>query len=405
MDNLRPDSLFLRVLATLNEAQARWYVAREAIRLGYGGVQAMHAQTGMSRPTIRKGMRELRAGQSLGSAERVRHAGGGRKCLEVADPALTGALERIMEENTAGDPMSLLRWTHKSTARIATELTRQGHPMSDETVRRRLKELGYSLQANRKGYEGSSPATRDAQFQYLTTQVRQFLALKAPVLSIDTKKKERVGEFKNPGRTWRRPGHPRVVNVYDFPSLSDGTAIPYGAYDVQRNRGFVNVGMTHDTAEFAVESLRRWWKLIGRRAYAKAPGLLLCADGGGSNGSRNRGWKFHLQHLSDELGLPITVCHYPPGTSKWNKIEHRLFSFISLNWQGQPLISYETVVNLIGATRTKTGLRVKAMLDPKVYSTGVKISDAAMAQLHVTPHEVHPRWNYTLQPRSPVSTK
>jgi Rhodopirellula transposase DDE domain len=405
MDNPRADSFFLRVLTTLNEAQARWYVACEAIRLGYGGVQAMHALTGMSRPTILKGMRDLRTGQSLGSAERVRQAGGGRKCLEVADPGLTVALERIMEESTAGDPMSLLRWTHKSTARIATELTRQGHPMSDETVRRRLKELGYSLQANRKGYEGSSPATRDAQFQYLTTQVRQFLAVKAPVLSIDTKKKERVGEFKNPGRTWRPQGHPRVVNVYDFPSLSDGTAIPYGAYDVQRNRGSVNVGMTHDTAEFAVESLRRWWKLIGRRTYAKAPGVLLCADGGGSNGSRNRGWKFHLQQLSDELGLPITVCHYPPGTSKWNKIEHRLFSFISLNWQGQPLVSYETVVNLIGATRTKTGLRVKAMLDPKVYPTGVKISNAAMAQLHVTPHEVHPQWNYTLQPRSPICKK
>jgi hypothetical protein len=405
MDNPRADSFFLRVLTTLNEAQARWYVACEAIRLGYGGVQAMHALTGMSRPTILKGMRDLRTGQSLGSVERVRQAGGGRKCLEVADPGLTVALERIMEESTAGDPMSLLRWTHKSTARIATELTRQGHPMSDETVRRRLKELGYSLQANRKGYEGSSPATRDAQFQYLTTQVRQFLAVKAPVLSIDTKKKERVGEFKNPGRTWRPQGHPRVVNVYDFPSLSEGTAIPYGAYDVQRNRGFVNVGMTHDTAEFAVESLRRWWKLIGRRTYAKAPGVLLCADGGGSNGSRNRGWKFHLQQLSDELGLPITVCHYPPGTSKWNKIEHRLFSFISLNWQGQPLVSYETVVNLIGATRTKTGLRVKAMLDPKVYPTGVKISNAAMAQLHVTPHEVHPQWNYTLQPRSPICKK
>ena len=212
-------------------------------------MQAMHALSGMSRPTILKGMRELRAGQSLGSAERVRHAGGGRKCLEVADPALTGALERLMEESTAGDPMSLLRWTHKSTARIATELARQGHPISDETVRRRLKELGYSLQANRKGYEGNSPATRDAQFQYLAPQVRQFLAVKAPVLSIDTKKKERVGESKNPGRTWRPQGHPRVVNVYDFPSLSAGTAIPYGAYDVQRNRGFVNVGMTHDTAD------------------------------------------------------------------------------------------------------------------------------------------------------------
>jgi hypothetical protein len=405
MDSQSSDSLLLKVLATLNEAQARWYVAREAIQLGYGGVQAMHTLTGLSRPTIRKGMRELRAGQDLGSRARVRQLGGGRKCLEMADPELTVQLERIMDENTAGDPMSLLKWTHKSTTRIAAELTRQGHPISDETVRRRLKELGYSLQANRKGYEGGSPATRDAQFQYLNAQVQQFLARQAPVLSVDTKKKERVGEFKNPGRTWRPQGQPRVVNVYDFPSLGDGTAIPYGAYDLQRNRGFVNVGMTHDTAEFAVESLRRWWKLLGCRSYAKASGLLLCADGGGSNGSRTRAWKFYLQQLTDELSIPITVCHYPPGTSKWNKIEHRLFSFISLNWQGHPLVSYETVVNLIGATRTKTGLRVKAMLDPKVYPTGIKISDATMAQLQVTPHEVHPQWNYMLHPRPPVNKK
>jgi Rhodopirellula transposase DDE domain len=405
MDNRSSDSLLLRVLATLNEAQARWYVAREAIRLGYGGVQAMHALTGLSRPTILKGMRELRAGQELGTGARVRQLGGGRKCLEVGDRELTAHLERIMDENTAGDPRSLLKWTHKSTARIAAELSGQGHPISDETVRRRLKELGYSLQANRKGHEGSSPATRDAQFQYLNAQVRQFLAQSAPVLSVDTKKKERVGEFKNPGRTWRPKGQPRVVNVHDFPTLGAGAAIPYGTYDLQRNRGFVNVGMTHDTAEFAVESLRRWWKLLGRRGYGQASGLLLCADGGGSNGSRNRAWKFHLQQLTDELGIPLTVGHYPPGTSKWNKIEHRLFSFISLNWQGQPLVSYETVVNLIGATRTKTGLRVKAILDPKVYPTGIKISDAAMAQLQLTPHEVHPQWNYTLRPRLPGGKK
>jgi hypothetical protein len=405
MVNQSADPLLWRVLGTLNEAQARWYVAREALRLGYGGVQTMHALTGLSRPTIRQGRRELRAGQSLSNGERLRQAGGGRKCLEGADPALTEALERSMEENPAGDPMSLLRWPHNATARIAAELTRQGHPMSDETVRRRLKELGYSLQANRKGHEGSSPATREAQFQYLNTQVQQFLAAQAPVVSVATKKKERVGEFKNPGRTWRPEGHPRVVNVYDFPSLGDGTAIPYGASDLQRNRGFGNVGMTPDTADFAVASLRRWWQLRGRRAYAHAPGLLLCAAGGGSNGSRSRGWQCHLQQLTDELGLPITVCHYPPGTRKWNKSEHRLFSFLSLNWQGQPLISYETVVNLSGATRTKTGLRVKARLDPKVYPTGVKISDAAMAQLQVTPHEVHPQWNYTLQPRPSVGKK
>jgi hypothetical protein len=325
--------------------------------------------------------------------------------LEVAAPELTAHLERIMDENTAGDPMRLLKWTHKSTARLAAELTPQGHPISDEPVRRRLKELGYSWQANRKGQAGRSPATRAAQFQYLNAQVRQFLARKAPVLSVATKKKERVGEFKNPGRPWRPQGQPRVVNVYDFPTLGEGPAIPSGAYELQRNRGFVNVGMSHDTAEVAVESLRRWWKLIGRRCDAQASGLLLCADGGGSKGSRNRAWKFHLQQLTDDVGIPITVCHYPPGTSKWNKIEQRLFSFLSLNWQGQPLVSYETVVNLIGATRTKTGLRGKATLDPKVYPTGIKISNAAMAQLHLTPPEVHPQWNYTLHPRPPVDKK
>lgn len=390
----------LKVLSTLNEAQARWYVAREAICRGRGGLKTMHNITGMSRPTILKGIRELRQQKLLDVTERIRRPGGGRKRLEDSDPRFARALEKLMDENTAGDPMSLLRWTNKSTTRIAEELTRQGHPASDDTVRRRLLEMDYSLQTNVKTKEGSSPADRDEQFHYINAQVRKFLARGEPVLSVDTKKKERVGEFKNPGRTWRPKGKPQEVNVYDYPDLGVGTAIPYGAYDVHRNQGFVNVGMTHDTAEFAVESLRRWWRLFGHRHYPATRALLLCADGGGSNGSRNRAWKYYLQQFSDQLGIEVTVCHYPPGASKWNKIEHRMFSFISLHWKGQPLVSYETVVNLIGATRTRTGLRVKATLDPRVYEAGVKISDEEMERINLRLHRVHPKWNYTISPRS-----
>jgi hypothetical protein len=393
----------LRVLRTLNEAQARWFVAREALALGRGGLKAMHALTGMARPTILRGMRELQAGTALGASGRVRQPGGGRKRLEVADPKLVRAIEKIMDETTAGDPMSLLRWTSKSTERIAEELTRRGHPISADTVGRRLRELEYSLQANLKTKEGSAPPGRDEQFRYINAQVKRFLKRGEPILSIDAKKKERVGAFKNAGRTWRPKGQPYHVNVYDYPSLAVGTAIPYGAYDVQRNEGFVNVGMSHDTAEFAVESLRRWWRLFGRRRYPRAKALLLCADGGGSNGSRNRAWKYHLQQLANHLGVAITVCHYPPGTSKWNKIEHRMFSFISLNWRGQPLVSYETVVNLISATRTRAGLRVKAILDPRPYEAGTKISDEEMEALRLERHALYPDWNYTIKSGSTQS--
>jgi hypothetical protein len=393
------DQLMLKVLGTLNEAQGRWFVAREVLARGRGGLKALHEATGMSRPTILKGIRELRAKKTLTTGERVRRPGGGRKRLEALDPGWERALDRIMDENTAGDPMSLLRWTNKSTTRIAEELTRQGHAASDETVRRRLCQLGYSLQANVKTLEESGVG-RDEQFRYLNRQVKRYLAHREPVLSVDTKKKERVGNFKNSGQTWRPAGQPLPVNLYDYPHLGQGPAIPYGAYDVHRNEGFVNVGMSHDTAEFAVESLRRWWKLFGRRHYPQARGLLLCADGGGSNGSRNRAWKYYLQQWADQLGLEVTVCHYPPGTSKWNKIEHRLFSFISLNWKGQPLVSYETVVNLIGATRTQTGLRVRAELDAKQYEAGVKIPDQEMERINLRPHSINPLWNYTISPRT-----
>ena len=393
------DKYFVTVLDTLNEAQARWYVAREAVALGRGGIKAMEQLTGLSRPTILRGIRELRQGD-LPPEGRIRRPGGGRKRLEQSDGGLTQALERTMEENTAGDPMSHLRWTNRSTTAIAAELTRQGHPVSHETVRQRLRELDYSLQANRKDKEGLSPPERDAQFRYLNRQVKAFLARGEPVVSVDGKKKERVGNFKNAGKTWRLRGQPERVNVYDFPSLGQGTAVPYGAYDVDRNVGFVNVGVSGDTAEFAVESLRRWWKLDGRHHYPRAKALLISADSGGSNASRSRGWKYHLQRFADEFALSVTVCHYPPGTSKWNKIEHRMFSFISINWKGKPLVSYEAVVNLIGATRTRSGLRIKARLDPGRYEKGLKITNRQMQAIHIEPHRVHPQWNYTIGPRT-----
>jgi len=393
-------AIMLKVLKTLNEAQARWYVAKEALALGRGGLKAMHELTGMSRPTILKGINDLRQKRLLGETGRLRRPGGGRKAIEASYPSLKRALEKITEETTAGDPMSPLRWTSKSTYHIAEELTRQGHAVSQRTVHRKLSALGYSLQGNAKNKEGSAPANRDEQFRAINARIRNFIHQGNPVLSIDTKKKERVGDFKNPGRTWRRKGEPREVNTYDFPSLAVGTAIPYGAYDVHRNQGFVNVGMTHDTAEFAVESLRQWWMGVGRRYYPKATQWLLCADSGGSNSSRSRTWKYYLQQLSDQLDIGMGVCHYPPGTSKWNKVEHRLFSFISLNWKGEPLVSYETVVNLIGSTRTKKGLRVKAKLDKKRYETGKKISDEEMDQLNIKYDKVNPQWNYTIYPRN-----
>src|SRR5881394_663889 len=389
------DKFLLTILGTLNEAQARWYVAREAIALGRGGIKAMQELTRLSKPTILRGIRELKT-EDLPLPDRVRKSGGGRKRLEQSDPSLSEALRQVMEVNTAGDPMSLLRWTNKSTTTIAKELARQGHSLSHETVRKRLMELGYYLQANRKNKDGLSPPERDAQFRYINQQVRRFLARGEPVISVDTKKKERVGNFKNAGKTWRPKGQPQEVESHDFPHLGKGTAIPHGTLDVERNEGFVNVGVSHDTAEFAVESVRRWWKLQGRRHYPQAKAVLICADSGGSNANRSRGWKYHLQQFANEFGLAVTVCHYPPGTSKWNKIEHRMFCFISLNWQGQPLISYQTVVNLIAGTRTTHGLRIKAKLDPREYEKGIPITKEQMKSVNLQPHKTHPQWNYTI---------
>jgi hypothetical protein len=393
---------WLRVLGTLNEAQARVFVAQKAVAEGRGAISRLSRLTGMSRPTIMKGIAELKRDRvpHTTATGRIRAEGAGRKAVEEADPRTKRLLKRLVEASTAGDPMSYLLWTNKSTRTLAEELARQGIEVSNVTVARCLRDLGYSLQANVKAVEGTQHPDRDAQFRYLNDQVRRFVRRHDPVVSVDTKKKELVGSFANRGRRWQRHGEAERVNVHDFPHLGHGKAIPYGIYDQARDEAVVNVGITHETAEFAVESIRRWWRLMGRRAYPEAQRLLICADAGGSNGTRLRAWKAHLQALADRLGLAVTVCHYPPGTSKWNKVEHRLFSFISMNWRGRPLLSYEAVVNLIGGTTTTSGLRVKAVLDTGEYVPGEKITDDQMQALRLKPHPFHGDWNYTIVPRS-----
>jgi hypothetical protein len=406
MRALEDRSIMVKLLDTLDEAQKRWFVGREAMLLGHGGVKRMCELSGLSKPTVIKGVKELRGQPSLRpEGGRVRQAGGGRKPLEEQDPQLTQMLRRIMDETTAGDPMSLLRWTSKSTYQIRDELRRRGHSVSEDTVQRRLKQMDYTLQANVKTKEGRAPPERDAQFRYINRLAQEHVAKGEPVISVDAKKRERIGAFKNAGRRWGPKGQPVEVNVYDFPHLGVGTATLYGAFDEHANQGMVNVGMSHDTSEYAVESLRQWWRRVGRRQYPQARRLLICADGGGSNGSRNRAWKYFLQQLTDESGLEITVCHYPPGTSKWNKIEHRMFSFISLNWKGQPLVSFETVIQLISATTTRTGLQIKARLDKRVYATGIKIAKEEMEKLNLRLHEKNPQWNYSLSPSHSKDSK
>jgi len=385
----------------MDERLRRQWAAAEARELGRGGVTAVAYATGMSRTTITAGRQELElpAKQREQEALRVRRPGGGRRALAETDPELWAALEGLVEPVTRGDPESPLRWTCKSTAKLAAELTRQKHPVSDRTVATLLKQAGYSLQANRKTREGASHPDRNAQFEYLNESVRRFDRRGQPAISVDTKKKELVGDFKNSGREWRPQGEPEEVRVHDFQDKTLGKAIPYGVYDILNNQGWVNVGIDHDTAQFAVNSIRRWWTQMGQRRFPRATELLITADGGGSNSSRSRLWKLSLQGLADDLGLKLFVCHFPPGTSKWNKIEHRMFSFITQNWRGQPLVSHQAIVKLIASTTTRNGLIVKAALDTHHYDTKIQVSDEELASVRLKCHTFHGEWNYTISPR------
>jgi DNA-binding phage protein len=391
-----------RVLAnTLSEAQTRLWAALEARSLGRGGVSAVARATGLSRTTITAGMRELDdpAHHARLAGGGVRRAGAGRKPITQTQPELAEALERLVAPVTRGDPMSSLRWSSKSTAKLAAELKSQGFTADASTVAALLKAQGYSLQSTRKTLEGGDHPDRDAQFQHIAAQVAAFQEADQPVISVDCKKKELVGEFKNGGREWQPKGHPESVNVYDFVSDALFKAIQYGVYDVTRNEGWVSVGIDHDTAEFAAATIRQWWRRMGRARYREATALYLTADGGGSNGSRNRVWKQEMQRLADDTDLTIQISHLPPGTSKWNKIEHRLFGQITINWRGKPLRSLEAVVGLIAGTTTGTGLKVQAAADQKHYKTGRKISDAQMKELALIKDDFHGDWNYTLKPR------
>jgi hypothetical protein len=382
----------------LDERTRRLMAANEARALGRGGISEVSRACGLSRKAIAKGLKEIVAGAALPPG-RVRRPGAGRKKITAHDPRLAGALERLIDPDTRGDPETPLRWTCKSTRTLAARLTRRRHPISHAKVAQLLHAQGYSLQGNRKTEEGGDHPDRDAQFRHINTQVRRTLAKGAPVISVDTKKKELVGNYANAGRQWLPEKQPVRVQGHDFPGPDIPRAYPYGVYDVDRNRGFVNVGTDHDTAAFAVASIRGWWRQEGSRLYPAAQGILITADAGGSNGSRLRLWKLELQILADETGLSITVCHFPPGTSKWNKIEHRLFSFISSNWRGEPLRDYETIVKLISRTATATGLTVTCRLDRRRYPTGRKVTDEEMERVNLERHKFHGDWNYTIRPR------
>ena len=389
---------FYAVACHLDEKQRRLLAAAEARSIGRGGISRVARIVGLSRPTITRGVKELESSEM--PAHRIRRAGGGRKKTHEKTPSILTDLERLIELSSRGDPMSPLRWTCKSTLTLAAELTRQGQAVSHMVVGRMLKHLGYSLQGNAKTREGGNHPDRDAQFRHIGALAGRRIKAGMPVISVDTKKKELVGLYRNGGKTYRPKGKPEEVKVHDFMDKQLGKAIPYGVYDVAKNQGWVNVGCDHDTAAFAVENIRRWWAGMGSGAYGKARKLLICADGGGSNGSRVRQWKWELQKLADQTGLEITVCHFPPGTSKWNKIEHRLFSQISMNWRGRPLVSHDVIVNLIAATTTKTGLLVKAALDKGCYQTKVKVSDEQMRTIRLKPNAFHGEWNYTIQPHN-----
>jgi len=382
----------------LDERSRRRFAAAEALATGRGGVTAVSRVTGLARSTIDRGLAELR-GAVTTDPQRVRRSGGGRKRLAAQDPTLLEDLRGLVDPATRGGPEAPLLWTAKSLRNLAAGLQALGHKIGHNVVGDLLREMGYSLQANRKTREGSHHPDRDAQFGYINQQVTAALAAGQPAISVDTKKKELVGDFKNAGREYRPKGQPEPVRVHDFLIPELGRTAPYGVYDIGENAGWVSLGIDHDTASFAVNAIRRWWQTMGRQRYAKATRLVITADGGGSNGARVRLWKLELQRLADELGLAITVCHLPPGTSKWNKIEHRLFSFITQNWRGKPLVSHQVIVQLIAATTTKAGLTVRCELDPNSYPAGIKVADAELASINLQRHDFHGDWNYTISPR------
>lgn len=383
----------------MDERLARLWAGAEARALGDGGIAIVEAATGLSRTTIRAGRDELEAGVSPAQVVNVRRAGGGRPTVVDEQPGIVPALEALVDPVTRGDPESPLRWTSKSTRKLAEELGQQGFRISPQTVGVLLEGIGYSLQSTRKTMEGGTHPDRNEQFEFINDRVDAFQARGAPVISVDTKKKELVGEFKNAGREWQPTGRPVPVRVYDFIDDAKGKAIPYGIYDLTSNTGWVNVGVDHDTPEFAVASIAQWWRNMGKRSYPEATELLITADGGGSNAARSRLWKLELQGLADRSGLSISVSHFPPGTSKWNKIEHRLFCHLTENWRGRPLVDHETIVQLIGSVRTRGGLTVKAKLDTRAYPTGIKVPDSEMDRLLITPETFHGEWNYTVHPR------
>ncbi len=386
----------------MNERLRRHWAACETLTLPRGGATLVAQATGLSRTTIWAGRKELRRQAELSpeaiQPERIRAPGGGRPLVEVGDSTVIRDLQALVEATTRGDPQSPLRWTCKSTRNLAEELNRLGHCVSHVTVAALLHDLDYSLQANRKTKEGKEHPDRDAQFEHINRQVRAFQRQGQPVVSVDAKKKELVGDFKNPGQEWHRRGHPEEVRAKDFPDKHLGKVVPEGVYDLTHNQGWLSVGIDHDTADFAAESIRRWWQEMGLPLYPRATRLLITADAGGSNGYRSRLWKVALQRLADAVGLQISVCHFPPGTSKWNKIEHRLFCYITKNWRGKPLSSRAVVVNLIGQTKTRAGLQVRAELDTNAYPTGQKVSDEELAAVHLTPDAFHGEWNYTITP-------
>ena len=392
-------SKFENLASHLTERARRRWAAVEAASLGRGGIAVVARATGISDRTIRSGIEELEHGEPLLQG-RQRRPGGGRKHAVVSDPELQDTLEQLVEPTTRGDPQSLLKWTCKSTRDLSKELRKRGHRASPSTVCRLLKACGYSLQSNRKTVEGKQHPDRDAQFNYINRRVQAQQRAGQPAISVDAKKKETIGNHKNPGRTWRPKGKPVEVETHDFPDPRKGKAVPYGVYDIQNNEAWVSVGISGDTAQFAVAAIREWWKRLGRRRYKVVRRLLITADSGGSNSARGRLWKLELQRLADALGIEIEVCHFPPGTSKWNKIEHRLFCHITRTWRGQPLETYEIIVHLIGSTKTKTGLEVHAQLDQRTYKKGIKVSTQELASVNLKKHAFHGDWNYTIKPRT-----